>query len=466
MSGSHLTLSSPAHTDAGRALWFTTLLVLVSVVGDGWSGRPLGLAHQVLLLPFTLGFAFAVWRLLFRPAAGVGVTLRGSLWLVFLFQALSVALFYYEARHFTALGYQLFPVASTLLCVISLGWLLVLAVMPRPRASAIMVAGVGCYAAGVLLAIASFPLSYLRSDMLPVIVWADTNLMHHISPYATMYVGGRVYDFPYLPGMLVAFLPAVAARLDIRFACLAWNVASAILVFWATARPYRRQVAVLTALFLLSPFLQYRHDLYLQPHWFTLIATFVLMQRRRFVWAAFVCGISMAIYQFSWIVFPFVLLNALRRRSWLEVFKLACASALGAALIAGPFLASATKRIESNTVSQWGRVAHAQADPINLSWWVTFVLPPDKLLRLQAVLMIGLFAWCFFRKRCGTLEDTLRFITLALTVFILFNVLVDGYFYLMLLVVMLAYVCIANAWWQGPRDLASEPATPSPASAA
>jgi hypothetical protein len=43
--------------------------------------------------------------------------------------------------------------------------------------------------------------------------------------------------------------------------------------------------------------------------------------------------------------------------------------------------------------------------------------------------------------------DTVRWMLIALTAFVLLNILVDGYFFLMLLVVLLVYTCVANAWW-------------------
>ena len=289
--------------------------------------------------------------------------------------------------------------------------------------------------------------------MLPVILWADTNVLHHVNPYITMHVANRVYDFPYLPGMIVAYLPFTAAHLDLRFASIVYVSASVALIYWAARADRRREVAALLALFLLSPYLQYRHELYLSPHWLTLVVAFVLMQRRHFAWAAFFLGTGMAIYQFSWIVLPFVLLNALRRRGWIQVIKLAALASIGALLLAGPFLATAIRRIESNTISQWGLASHADAQPMNFSYWITYLIHPNKLLRLQALLMIAIFIFCFAKKYCATLEDTLRWVIVALTLFILCNVLVDGYFYLMLLVPMLVYTCVANGWWSEPEPL-------------
>jgi len=441
-----------------RAGLFTTCLLLISLISDGGPQRSAGLIHQLVLLPFTALFLFCLWRLLFVAEASPSRPLwspRRAIFLMLFFELGAAALFLYEAHHFASVGYHLHPILTAAFFAMMLFLLAAIAIQPSPRPAYIFAVALTGYIGGVLLAIVSFPLTYLRSDMMPVILWADTNVLRHVDPYVTMHVADRVYDFPYLPGMIVAYLPFTAVHLDLRFASIAYVCASAALIYWAARADRRREVAALLALFLLSPYLQYRHELYLSPHWLTLVAAFVLMQRRHFAWAAFVLGIGMAIYQFSWIVLPFVLLNALRRRGWFEAARLAVLAGIGALLLAGPFLATATRRIESNTVSQWGLALHADAQPMNFSYWITYLIHPDKLLRLQALLMVAIFLFCFAKKRCATLEDTLRWVIVALTLFILCNVLVDGYFYLMLLIPMLVYTCIANGWLREPEPTPS-----------
>jgi hypothetical protein len=445
-------------TEHRRASWYTVVLLIVNIVGDGWSGRPAPFAHQIILLPFTLIFLREMHRFLFANSAsdrGATIwTMRGALWLAVMFELLTVAAFLYERSHFASIGYRLNPIAAAGIFVPSLLLLGILASRSTLHARPIFIASLCIYVAGMILSIVSFPLTYLRSDMLSVILWADTNLLHHISPYTWIYVADRIYAFPYLPGMLVVYLPFVAAHIDVRFGSMIFMLATAMLVYRAARLDRRREVSVLLALFLLCPFLQYRHELYIQPHWLILVLGFVLMQRRHFAWAAFVFGIGMAIYQFSWIIFPFSVLNALRRKGWMEAAKVSLLGAAGALAIAGPFLGSAMKQIASNTVGQWGKMPHVGADPINFSYWVTYLIHPDKLMRLQAILLIAIFAYCFFRGRCTDLVDTMRWMIVALTVFILLNVLVDGYFYLMLLVVMLVYTCVANGWWSEPEESA------------
>jgi hypothetical protein len=441
-----------------RAGYFTLALLLVNLVNDGWNGRPSLLEHQLLILPCTCLFLFSLAHLLRNPRPTLTSlwTPRRALVLALVFELTFPALYLYETRHFAIFGYQLHTLLAATIFLPVLG-LLALTFWSRFSPTLVFFTTLAAYAGGLLLSILSFPLNYLRSDMLPVIVWADNNLLHHIDPYTTLHVAGRVYDFPYLPGMMLAFFPFAALHLDLRFGSMAYVAGLAVMVFGAArCKPgddRRLEVTALLALFLLCPFLQYRHELYLQPHWFLLVLGFVLMQRRHFAWAAVAFGMGMAVYQFSWIIFPFFVLNALRRRGWLEALKLAVIGTGTTLVIVGPFLRSASQRIASNTVSQWGLMPHAHADPINLSYWATYLIHPDHLLRLQAALMVAIFGYCFATGRCRDLADTLRWMIVALATFILLNVLVDSYFFLMLLVVVMVYVCVANDWWAEPATL-------------
>ncbi len=432
-----------------RAGWFTVLLLLVNLVSDGWTGRPSLLIHQLLILPITLIFCFALYRLV-RPETAQGTSVwtpRRALLLSCAFEVSFALLYFYESHHFSRLGYRSQPRLAAVAFTAALG-LLGWVAWRRRRAALVLAAALAVYVGGMILAIANFPLTYLRSDMLPVILWANGALLQGRDPYATVHVGNRIYDFPYLPGMILASTPFAALGLDLRWGSVAYVLAVAGLIVWAARPEARLPVAALTALLVLCPFLQYRHELYLAPHWFSLVLALVLLQRGRVLWAAAAFGVSMAIYQFSWILFPFFLLYVLRRSGWGRVVQAIALAALSALAMVGPFLRSATQRIANNTVGQWGHLSnHAIADPINLSFWVTYMIAPTQLLKLQAGLMIAIFLYCFLRGRCADLVDMLRWMVVALTVFIVLNVLVDGYFFLMLLVVLLVYTCVANDWW-------------------
>ena len=442
-------------SDRVRTSLFLVLLLLITVVMDGLPKVASPFIMQILLLPLTAVFLATSFYFLH------GDLLQGSLlwlvklssekvllWTTGLLQLCFVYLFLSETHHYSALGYRLLKAPVLLsfgMLLLALGVSIgVAAKIPSRLWLAIFLA---TSATGSILSIVSFPLNYLRSDMLPVIFWADRALLGKQNPYQHFYVADRVYDFPYLPGMLLAFAPAQALHLDPRWAALVYLVAGMCLIYGATAVQFRHRAVLLIGLFMLCPYLQYRHELYTQGHFFSLILVFFLMQRRHFAWAAAAFGLSMVISQFSWVIFPFFLLNALRRGSWKEVFRMAAFASLTALVLLSPFLTSGTGTIARNAVGQWDSLAHPIARPINLSFWASYLIRPAKLKWLQLTILSVVFCFCWLDKRCADLADSLRWMITALTIFILLNVIVDGYFYLMLLVPMLVYTCVANGWW-------------------
>lgn len=433
-----------------RASYYVLIASLIAMVNDGWSGRPGPFAHQLLLLPvdalFLVGLLGLLERRVWSPTKLANpLSVTAWLWVCGGFELVSLLSFRYEAKHFAQFGYHMSGMALVVVIAIvltgaagffihrSAGWLLFAAMCS--------------YAAGAVLSIRDFPLNYLRSDMLPVVQWADQRLAHHLNPYTTIHIGNRLYDFPYLPGVLAVYLPVIALGLDPRWLNLACVLLVVGMLYGCADLSKRLQTAALIAIFVLSPFLQYRHELYLAPHWFALTGAVILLQGRRYNWAAAVFGLSMAIYQLSWVLWPFLLLYALRRRGWREVIRSGALSLLTMGLVIGPFLRSAFQRIASNTVGQWSRLPHALAEPINVSYWATYLVRPDQLKWVQLGVLSGVFIFCIVRGRCRTLEDTLRWMCAGLAIFIALNVLVDGYFYLTLLLLLLMYTLSSEGLW-------------------
>ncbi len=453
-----------------RSGYFAALLLIVNLVEDGLPRVGSPFQMQVAVLPLTGIFLYLAYRFFLlgdegardRPAVELVIDWLGDvahrMWVVYILEILFVMLFFSETTHYAGLGYRLLLLPTILVfssALITLGLMTWRGSCVPP--AAMLGIFVGSYAAGHILAIASFPLNYLRSDMLPVIFWADRALLAGQNPYQTFLVADRMYDFPYLPGMLLAFAPAQALHLDLRWAAIGYTVGGMALVYWATAKHFRPQAASLIGLFVLCPYLQYRHELYTQGHFFSLILVLVLVQRQRFAWSAAAFGVSMMISQFSWVIFPFFLLNGLRRGGWREVGRMGLIALGVAALVAGPFYAWGAAKIAHNAVGQWDNLAHAIARPMNLSFWATYVVRPSQLKWIQLVALSGVFIYCWVRGRCADLADMLRWMIAALIIFILFNVLLDGYFFLMLLVPMLVFTCVANGWWEAPGIVAEIP---------
>jgi hypothetical protein len=438
-----------------RTGYFVALVLLINLVQDGLPKIGSDVAVQVMLLPITLMFLYCSYQFLrVEPSGGGWVARLGGtdvgLLVVFLLELGFVGLFFDETRHYAAFGYHLVPVPTFVafsVCLAGLG----IATYRGSRPVGVLLASLGTYLVGQGLSIVSFPLNYLRSDMLAVIFWSDRALLAGQDPYQHFQVAERIYDFPYLPGMLLAYLPAEALHVDLRWASMFYVVVGMGLIYLVAGRAYKMQGAGLVGLFVLGPYLQYRHELYTQGHFLSLIVIFVLMQRRWFGWSALAFGVSMAMSQFSWVIFPFFLMNGLRRGGWKEVGRMGLLAAVGVGVVMVPFHHTGTGRIAHNAVGQWDALQRAIARPINLAFWVTNVVRPVNLKWIQLALLSGIFGFCWLRGRCRDLADTLRWMVAAWVVFILLNVLIDGYFYLMLLVPMMVYVCVANGWWDAPK---------------
>ena len=446
-------------TDLGRhAGLFVIIVILINIVMDGLPQAFTPFGTQLLLLPITFLFLLASALSLYPGRySQVAIRLSGGLvprrvlGIIASFELLFIAVFLYETRHFAGFGYRLLKIPDLVVFSVSILAIGTMVLFPNKVSPAWKLAVIlGTYAGGSALAILSFPLSYLRSDMLPVIFWAERALLSGRNPYQHFYVAERIYDFPYLPGTLLSFAPAQALHLDLRWASIAYVIAGMSLIYWATTETSRPKVVLLIGLFALCPYLQYRHELYTQGHFFSLIVVFVMMQRRHFAWAAAAFGLSMVISQFSWVIFPFFLLNALRRGGWKEVGRMMALAILAALALMGPFFASGTGTIAHNAVGQWDRLVRPIARPMNLSFWVSYLIRPIYFKWLQLALLSAIFVFCWQKNRCADLADTLRWMITALILFILLNVLVDGYFYLMLLVPMLVYTCVVSGWWDEP----------------
>ena len=83
---------------------------------------------------------------------------------------------------------------------------------------------------------------------------------------------------------------------------------------------------------------------------------------------------------------------------------------------------------------------------------MTFVVRPDHLKWVQLAVLTALFGFCVVRGRCHSLVDTLRWMSAALAIFIALNVLVDGYFYLTLLLLLLLYTFLVMGIWPDPVE--------------
>lgn len=456
-----LPLDQQPHDDAKsyvRMLMLAAIIGLIGAQGDGWGG----IHSQVVLLPVTFCFLL-VCIVLYKPNL---LTARSPfsrmvppipLWrlalgIALVFQFFSFVLFFIEAKYYREFGYQL-HVPTTLMVFGAVSIMLLTILFRRePKAWHLLLSVLGADAAVYLLSIYSFPINVRRSDLLPVISAGNESLLAGVNPY-------HLYTFPnekdlltYLPGTWLPFLPFTMLGIDLRIANILFTVAATLCVYLASHSRYRREVVGLFGLLLMCPYLQYRHEIYIQPHWLSLAVCFLLLQRRRVLGAAAAFGWSMAVSQFSWILLPFLLLYVFRRFGLRRAAEALIVAGLVFAVIVGPFLSWSVQAFTYSVLTHWAELPVVIVRSMNLSYWVTRFLPISALQPAQAIVVGALLLYCVLRVKFTSLADCFQWMSISLLSFILLNRLVWGYLYLSLAFVMILSVVARNRWLATARD--------------
>jgi len=443
---------------------FTLLLLFLSLQADGFRLSRNQERQELLLIPFTLLFCGGLLWLLTSKVIGTGKHQswllkcsgwNGNLVAIMVFLAISGALITYSSHYYAAMGYRLHPFAMIMVfgcAVISVGagfW-------RKARSGGNYLIGVVilAYVAVYLLSIWSFPIAIQRSDMLPLISAAGKTILNGHNPYHFYTFPTEIVFLTYLPGTVLAFLPAVVLQIDLRFLNIVYVVILAVLIYRASSIQYRSQVAALIGLFLLSPYVQYRHEIYTQPHWLSIVACLLLAQKRKLLWAAAIFGVSAALSQFSWILFPFLLLFIFQQKGYRCALSAAVIALSVATLTVAPFAVWSPHAFFYGVLSHWQNMP-VNARPVNFSYWLGAAVGPQHLQVVQFVVLAGIFVYCVAARKCSTLTECLCWMAIALTVFIMLNILVWGYFFLLLEVILLLYVISANGWFQSGSEIQS-----------
>lgn len=479
---------APAPTS--RLGLFAAILLLLNLQLDGFRLSHDPLRNQLLLLPITALFCVLLLALLFprlrclrpltRATQRVSPATAHTLLLIFL--AGAAALFVKSARFYAAFGYRLHPLATALVFAIPFTALAILRYSPRKASAQTLFPTILlAFIAISTLSISSFPLNPQRSDMLPLLDAANYSLAAGANPYHRYTLPSGTVFLTYLPATLLAYLPATRLYLDLRLINLACDLALALLLYRSLARPHRPAGAILLGLWLLSPYLLYRHDLYTPPHWLALIAALLLLHRRRVRAAALLFGLSIAMSQFSWVLFPFFLLHLWQSRRHRSpsrtvlgandqrtpeselyptrpsrtVLAAAAIALATAAVITLPFFLWSPHALLFGVLSHWHNT-QVSTRPINLAFFAARLIGTAHLQLLQAITLLGLFTGYTLTRGCRTLSGCLQAMSLALAAFILLNVLIWGYFFLLLELLLLLYVFSSEGWLE-PEGSASLP---------
>jgi hypothetical protein len=302
------------------------------------------------------------------------------------------------------------------------------------------------FVVGQVVCIASFPLHPVRSDMLPLIASAARRLLDGHSPYG-IYPFGRGLPLTYLPVTWLAYLPAVWAGFDLRAVSVACSLTAAALLVGGVEPKDRPIAASLASVFLLAPYLQYRHDLYLSVWWLGLSATFLFLRRRRFVGAGLAFGVSMLASQFSWLLLLFLLVYLWRAEDTRIAITVA-ALALGVLAVGvGPFLLASPRAFVDGVFHHWSGITGV--DTINLSYPLLEV-GSRRITQVVQLVVVGAVALVALVRREPKLRDCLGWMVVALLGFTLLNQVIWTYFYLNVAFLLVLCGAVAEPSWREP----------------
>ena len=210
-----------------------------------------------------------------------------------------------------------------------------------------------------LLSILSFPLAPARSDMLPLIVDAARSIIAGNSPYAYYLVNGNNLPLTYLPTLWMPFLPAGFFSFDPRLINLACVVAAAAIIYRVSSN--KVNASALMTVFLLCPYLQFRHELYLGVIWLYLAIVFYAIKKNNLILSTLFVAISACSYQLLWVVVPFYFVY-LFKKCKMKIFAIYVALFLAVcAVIILPFALWAPEPFIRGTVGHWAGQAYVMA---------------------------------------------------------------------------------------------------------
>ncbi|MBI3291866.1 MAG: transposase [Elusimicrobia bacterium] len=191
------------------------------------------------------------------------------------------------------------------------------------------------------LPLSLFPITAHRSDMLPILKEGALSLLHGDNPYQYYLLdnGARTQNVR-LPGLMMAYLPAAVAGVDLRWVTLAFELAIVLMVLFHFRGAFKQGEVpweILWAMtgFLLLPYWHYRHELYETPFWSLLLVTLFALARGRGWGFTLGVGAMVGTHQWGWLFAPFLLLSWCRMKGW----KAMGWSGLGALVVGGLILA-------------------------------------------------------------------------------------------------------------------------------
>jgi hypothetical protein len=451
------------------ALWaMVGILALISFRGDGTFPFPKTTPANILLFVQTTQtlLLVALWAGVLLTGRGPGRWLERRLRLpqmgcrtvavtAAFFTAWTFAVHYFQARHYAGYGYGWDLRDFGILFGAGASGYLILA-SRRVSIDTLFFYTVGTSALFRLLPIAYFPLSPLRSDMLPKIALAAQRLLEGIQPYGFLKLGPSKSAFMnYLPGTWLPYVPFVKFGLDVRFVTFAALYTSVILIWLWTKKggsPSRlNTISILLIVFLTTPYLHYRHEIYSPVQWLTTVLLILAVSGESCLLAGAAGGLAVATVQWNWLLMVFIAIHCRARWKAGELAKAALLCLGVAASLIVPFTLWGPGEFYSSAIAVYSNLAKNPDIPYpNMIGFTSLIYAAGIggwISLLQGGFVLGTIAvgW----REFSNLSETLRWATVALLCVMLINIFVWTYFFLHLYLITVLFLA---ARFKGPKE--------------
>jgi len=423
-----------------RILSLAILGFLLSVKSDRYFPLPEQLPEplfQLFLIPYTCLF-FAAFIIFIKPEIpGEAVSfldhvsaIRLTTATIVVFEAMSLILLVVQNIRYASFGYHLnIPLTAVLFTLTGIA--LVFLLVRDVRSDILVYFALAAYTGTYLLSIISFPLNPQRSDMLPLMVSGVQSFLSGVTPYGYHSIP-QYQIFTYLPGMWMAYLPAVAFSADPRFINLGCIVVSTLILAYCVRGP-RKLTPLLLPVFILTPYLQYRHDMYLGVLFLVLSIVFALCSRNRWLLSSVATGYALSVYQFTWVLFPFGVIAASRRWGVKKAGIGLLTSVALALIIILPFFLTAPVDFIRGIYGNW---LYIDTPTVNLFYFLSLLVPWNLMVVIQGI-VIAIILAVALRKMDPV--DCWGWMAAALVLFIALNRVINQYFYLIVLFLLVLH---------------------------
>lgn len=368
--------------------------------------------------------------------------------LILFLTCLSWFIFFFQQKYYAFAGYKMPNNIYLYIGLTFLFSLIILWGLFKGNNKLVMVALLTIFLCFWIVTLVSFPIVAQRSDMLPVIKEAGLSFLNGKSPYQiyTLFNGQELYQLPlaYLPMIWIPYLPLVFSGLDLRILSILALILTAFLFEQACRKiDFRKRLIFLSTLFLLNPYILYRHEVY--TYFFLFIfALFLVFLIKDKTWpAAVLFGLSVSARQTMLILIPVLLVYLLKKYGFKKTITLALVTSAVLAITVLPFFASSPTLFKYGVFDWFQRdvkfaTPSALRTAFNFSSLFGMFQLGELLQPLQAILIIIITAHaCFFLK---DKKQLLAYLTFAYLVFLMFNPHLMGYMYLSLLPLLFLYL--------------------------